>query len=247
MKKALYIAQKAINERALSNIVSSELEMEFSDWENVDDIEKYDLIVIDWERNDDISDDKAVIIRTKCGFRDIPIILAANENEVAEAGRSLRRGANDIIIKPFDEEKVKPILYKSLQPAGNKTQINADFINPFLGATVDVIKTMAGADAEKKDIYLKRSHTLFGDISGVMSLSGDAEGLVAITFQNDLGYYLVANMVGCDPTDLTPEDLHDGIGEIINMISGAAKAVLNEKGNSISIAIPTVIIGFGHQ
>ncbi|MCP4704085.1 MAG: chemotaxis protein CheX, partial [candidate division Zixibacteria bacterium] len=45
----------------------------------------------------------------------------------------------------------------------------------------------------------------------------------------------------------TPEDLHDGIGEIINMISGAAKAVLNEKGNSISIAIPTVIIGFGHQ
>ncbi len=247
MKKALYIAHKAINERALSNIVKSEMEMEFSEWENVDNIDQYDLIVLDWERNTEVSDDKAVIIRSKCGFRDVPIILAANENEVIEAKRTLRRGANDIITKPFNGEKVLQVLKKSMQPAGNKTSINGDVINPFLNATIDVLKTMANADAAKKDVYLKRSHTLFGDISGVMSLSGDAEGIVAITFQNDLGYYLVANMVGCDASDLTPEDLHDGIGEIINMISGAAKAVLNEKGGMISIAIPTVIIGFGHQ
>ncbi len=247
MKKALYIAHKAINERTLSNIVKSEMEMEFSEWDNVDNVDKYDLIVLDWERNTKIGDDKAVVIRTKCGFRDVPIILAANENEVAEAKRTLRRGANDIITKPFDGEKVLPILMKSLQPAGSKMSINAEVINPFLDATIDVIKTMANAEATKKNIYIKRSHTLFGDISGVMGLSGDAEGIVAITFQNNLGYYLVANMVGCDASDLTPEDLHDGIGEIINMISGAAKAVLNEKGSTITITIPTVIIGYGHQ
>ncbi len=247
MKKALYIAHMAINERALSDIVKSEMEMEFSEWDDVDNIDQYDLIVLDWERNTEVSDDKAVIIRSKCGFRDVPIILAANENEVIEAKRTLRRGANDIITKPFDNEKVLLILKKSLQPAGNKTSINAEVINPFLNATIDVLKTMANVDVTKKDVYLKRSHTLFGDISGVMSLSGDAEGIVAITFQNDLGYYLVANMVGCDASDLTPEDLHDGIGEIINMISGAAKAVLNEKSGMISITIPTVIIGFGHQ
>jgi len=247
MKKALYIAHMAINERALSNIVKSEMEMEFSEWDDVDNIDQYDLIVLDWERNTEVSDDKAVIIRSKCGFRDVPIILVANKNEVIEAKRTLRRGANDIIIKPFNAEQVLPILTKSLQPAGNKTSINAAVINPFLNATIDVLKTMANVDATKKDVYLKRSHTLFGDISGVMSLSGDAEGIVAITFQNDLGYYLVANMVGCDASDLTPEDLHLDIGEIIKMISGAAKAVLNEKSGMISITIPTVIIGFGHQ
>lgn len=247
MKKALYIANKANNGRALGNIVRSEINMEFSDWENIDNVGKYDLIILDWEKNRDISDDKAVSIRAKCGFRDIPIILAANENEVPEAKRALRRGANDIIIKPFDSEKVLSILTASLQPKGKITTINNEAINPFIKSTIDVIKTMASAKAVKKDIYLKRNHTLFGDISGVMSLSGDAEGIVAITFQNDLGYYLVANMVGCDPSDLTPEDLHDGIGEIINMISGAAKAVLNKKGGSIAIAIPTVIIGYGHQ
>ena len=132
MKKALYIAHKAINERALSNIVKSEMEMEFSEWENIDNIDKYDLIVLDWGKNNDISDDKAVVIRTKCGFRDVPIIIAANENEVGEAGRYLRRGANDIITKPFKSEVVLPILVKSFQPAGNKTQINAELINPFL-------------------------------------------------------------------------------------------------------------------
>jgi len=247
MKKALYIADNAINERTLSNMVKSEMEMEFSEWDNVDSIDKYDMILLDWEKNTGISDDRAVIIRSRCGFRDIPIILAARENEVAEAKRALRRGANDIITKPFNSEKVLPILVKSLQPAGNKKSINTEVVNPFLDATINVIKIMANAKATKRDMYLKRSHTLFGDISGVMGLSGDIEGTVAITFQNELGYYLVANMVGCDAADLTPEDLHDGIGEIINMISGAAKADLNENGGNISIAIPTVIIGYGHQ
>lgn len=247
MKKALYIAHKAINERALSDIVKAEMEMEFSEWDDVNNLDRYDLIVLDWEKTTEVGDDKAVIIRSKCGFRDVPIILAADENEIIEAKRTLRRGANDIITKPFDREKVLPILVKSFYPAGITTEINTDVVNPFIDSAIDVIKTMANATATQKNMYLKRSHTLFGDISGVISLSGDAEGIVAITFQNDLGYYLVANMIGCDPSDLTPEDVHDGIGEIINMITGSAKAVLNEQGSSITITIPTVIIGYGHQ
>ena len=247
MRKALYIVENTDDGNVLQDKVKSELTLELSGWECVEDVRQHDAIILDWNANADECTKKVIRLRSLCGFRDIPIILIIKDNEISGAELALRRGANSLILRSFDAEKTLQILNHIMGPIDNKPNINAFLIDPFINSTLDVFKTMADSMAIKKDIFVKRNHTLYGDVSGVMGLSGDIEGNVAITFQNYLGYHLVAKMVDCDESELTPEDVYDGIGEIINIISGAGKAVLNGAGNDISIAIPTVIIGYGHQ
>jgi chemotaxis protein CheX len=46
--------------------------------------------------------------------------------------------------------------------------------------------------------------------------------------------------------DVSNEFLADGVGELANMIAGAAKSVLAEKGIKTYISIPRVILGSNH-
>lgn len=247
MRKALYIVENTEDGNILRDKVKSELTLELTGWECVEDVRQFDAIILDWIVDADECMKKVIRLRSLCGFRDIPIILIVKDNEISGAELALRRGANSLIPRSFDTEKTLQILKHIMGPIDNKADINAFLIDPFINSTLNIIRTMANSIAIKKDIFVKRNHTLYGDVSGVMGLSGDIEGNIAITFQNDLGYHLVAKMVDCHEAELTPEDVYDGIGEIINIISGAGKAVLNGAGNNISIAIPTVIIGYGHQ
>ena len=42
-------------------------------------------------------------------------------------------------------------------------------------------------------------------------------------------------------------DIKDAVGEITNMVSGAARKLLEAEGFSITAAIPTVVSGKGHS
>jgi len=57
---------------------------------------------------------------------------------------------------------------------------------------------------------------------------------------------VVSNMLGEEITDLNA-DIQDAVGEITNMISGAARKNLEAKGFNITAAIPTVVFGKGHS
>ena len=132
--------------------------------------------------------------------------------------------------------------------SSNQT-IDVKYINPFVAATFDVMNTMANKKIVRKEVSLKKNLKLVGDISGVIGVTGGTmEGTVAITFPEKLARDIVAAMAGMSPNDLTTADLHDGVGEIVNMIAGNAKTSLSsQEGLRLSLSLPTIVCGQGHE
>jgi len=124
--------------------------------------------------------------------------------------------------------------------------MNVKFINPFLEGTVSVIKTMAFVEPRAGKPYLKRDSVAHGDVSGIIGLTGAAVGSVALSFSSGAILKIVSNMLGEEIKDLNG-DIKDAVGELTNMVSGAARKRLEAEGYSIMAAIPTVVSGSKHS
>lgn len=146
--------------------------------------------------------------------------------------------------------KYSPGLREALVELGlvTKKMLDTDFINPFLNATLNVLKIQAGVEAKAGKIFLKSDDKKnSGDISGVIGLISDSfSGSVNITFPEKVFLEIVSGMLGEEYTEMS-QDIVDAAGEITNMIFGQAKVILNEKGYGIKTAIPSVVSGKNHS
>jgi chemotaxis protein CheX len=124
-------------------------------------------------------------------------------------------------------------------------------IQDFTDATIDVLKTMAffevgsknadGAPPDQADGPLNG----YRDITGVLGFSGSRTGSILLTLSEKLALQIVGGMLD---TQLTTIDsvVCDGIGELVNMISGSAKTRLQSKGLDFVLSIPHTIVGPNH-
>ncbi|MHC4886493.1 MAG: chemotaxis protein CheX [Planctomycetota bacterium] len=209
-----------------------------------------DFILIDWEHSEPgVLGGYVKRAREFSGELNVPIILMATKQQANTTFAGMKAGASAVVTKPLNAEELVKHMAAAQKKAKSKKapSVNVEFINPFIESTKSVFKTMAGIDAERKKLYLKEDHKMMGDVSGVMGLSGDASGSVVISLPKSLAIGLVAKMLGEEPgTEITP-DICDGIGEIINMISGQAKASLTKTKYHFQISIPTVVQGPEHE
>jgi chemotaxis protein CheX len=120
------------------------------------------------------------------------------------------------------------------------------FINAFLDGTVDVLKMMAFVEPRAGKAYLKKDNAAKGDVSGVIGLTGAARGSLALSFSEPCILKVVSNMLGEEQGSINGE-VKDAVGELTNMVSGAARKKLESEGLSVTAAIPTVISGGGHS
>jgi chemotaxis protein CheX len=120
------------------------------------------------------------------------------------------------------------------------------FINPFLEGTVSVIKTMAFLDPIAGKPFLKKDNLARGDISGIIGLTGKVKGSLALSFSESCILKVVSNMLGKEMNSING-DIKDAVGEITNMVSGAARKKLEAIGFVITAAIPTVVSGKDHS
>ena len=123
--------------------------------------------------------------------------------------------------------------------------MDVNLINPFLEATLHVLQTIAGIDAEKGKPYLKKDNIAIGDVSGIIGLAGDMNGIISVTFTEKCILHIVTGMFGDEVKELT-EEIGDAVGEIANIISGQARQKLEAQGTNLQAAIPSVVIGKGH-
>jgi chemotaxis protein CheX len=123
--------------------------------------------------------------------------------------------------------------------------MDVKFINPFLQGTLEVLKTMAFMDPLPGKVYLKESNIAAGDVSGIIGITGDATGSLAISFTETCICDIVSRMLGESYTSANRE-VFDAVGEITNMISGVARTHMEKQGMTVYAAIPTVIFGKNH-
>ncbi len=123
--------------------------------------------------------------------------------------------------------------------------MDANFIDPFVNATVHVLGTMAFIKPQAGTPYLKQDNAAKGDVSGVVGFTGEINGTISVTFDEGSILKIVSNMFGEEMMALDNE-IADAVGELTNMISGQARRELAEKGRIFEAATPSVITGKAH-
>lgn len=121
--------------------------------------------------------------------------------------------------------------------------MKAEYVNPFIVAAGQAFNTMVNCPIRREGLSLKDNVTPSHEISGVIGLSGRAAGTVVLSFSESLALQAAGAMLMTEFTELT-SDVVDAVGELANMVAGAAKAQLEEL--QLSISLPNVITGKGH-
>lgn len=121
--------------------------------------------------------------------------------------------------------------------------MDASFIKPFIASIQNVFSTMLQLPVTVKEPSLKTSPSNQADVSGIIGMSGDVTGSVVLSFPRTTAERVVALFTG---TTLSAEqpDFADAVGELVNMVSGGAKAMFS--GKKVSISCPSVVVGSGH-
>jgi chemotaxis protein CheX len=129
-----------------------------------------------------------------------------------------------------------------METNGTTAAINPKLIVPFVNSVRNVFSTMVRVKAEIERPIVKGSPTPQYDVSSIIGFSGEVVGSVVVSFQMNAAKKLVASFAGMEIDEKSP-DFADALGELANMIAGAAKKDL---GCSASISTPSVIMGAGH-
>lgn len=126
-----------------------------------------------------------------------------------------------------------------------KMSIDLEFVTPFVKAAQNTLKVQANLELQFGKPYFKKADQTFNiGITGVIGLSSQQfRGSISICFPKEVFLGVYESMIGEKHTEIT-KDIEDAAGELLNIIFGQAKAVLNDKqGYTIGKAIPTVLSG----
>ncbi|MBX3360697.1 MAG: chemotaxis protein CheX [Phycisphaeraceae bacterium] len=115
---------------------------------------------------------------------------------------------------------------------------------PFVSSAENVFSTMLNLQVQvgqpaEVPVVRESAH----DVSGIIAMSGDIEGTVALRFPADTAVRVASLFAGIEIDTSTP-DFADAVGELANMVVGGAKAKF--KGKNISISCPSIIVGQNH-
>lgn len=120
--------------------------------------------------------------------------------------------------------------------------MKVEFINPFIKAAIDVMRSELQSEVERGKLRLETSPSSSHDIAVMIGLTGDAQGVVLFGMSKETGMKMVGQMMGqeCSEFDALAQS---GIAEMGNVITGMASRGLSENGFVCNITPPTLIVG----
>lgn len=122
---------------------------------------------------------------------------------------------------------------------------NTSFINVIRVAYIDVMSMILGIDVSNSlEVIDSEIET---QISGVMLLLGNKKKMATISISEENAKEAVSYMVGLGPSDLSKEEVYDGVAELVNMILGRAKLFLKDTEDYFDLTPPFTVIGDAHK
>ncbi|PQO37281.1 chemotaxis protein CheX [Bremerella cremea] len=121
--------------------------------------------------------------------------------------------------------------------------MQVEYINPFIRSTTNTFDTMLGCPIKRDKLCMADQVKEKYEVSGVIGLSGRAQGSVIVSLSHEVAIQAAAAMLMMDPSEFDglSDDVIDAVGEIANMVAGSAKAELEEY--NLSISLPNVVVG----
>jgi len=123
--------------------------------------------------------------------------------------------------------------------------MNSQIATPLVQAVSEFMSSMVGVDCTIEPLADRVQSAAY--VSGIITLTGNANGQVAVMFPREVGISLVAQLLGMNGSEVDEEILRDGIGEIANILAGSAKGKLSEVGFDLKLSLPSVVTGVCHH
>ena len=122
--------------------------------------------------------------------------------------------------------------------------MDQSYILPFIKSVQNVFETMLQLPVQIGQAELKQPGDDGHDVSAIIGMSGDVEGSVVLSFPTATAERVVAIFTGTE-LKADHEDFADAVGELVNMVTGGAKAQFG--GKEVTISCPSVVVGQSHQ
>jgi len=121
------------------------------------------------------------------------------------------------------------------------------YIQAFIKVCESVFRDFCGTEAKAGRVFFmtKDNQESDWDISGIIGLSGQISGAVAISMKDIVAYQLTKILTGADHSSFDA-DVIDAVGEIINIIAGNIKKEFEEAFRT-AISLPSIVQGKGHK
>lgn len=123
--------------------------------------------------------------------------------------------------------------------------MDAKMVNPFLHATLEILKETAEIDFQVGTFYRKKNEMASGDITGIVGVTGSGKGTVAVTFEKNVILHIVSQLFDETYTDIDPMVI-DAVGELTNMITGRVVDKLSANGFDLNLSVPAIVHGENH-
>ena len=120
--------------------------------------------------------------------------------------------------------------------------ISAEHINPFIMASVKILKDVCQIDATMGKPYVKTTEFTEKSLIIMIGVTGEMKGQVMINFENPVACDIASKMTFMQITQID-ELASSAICELGNMILGHAATIFSTQGIAIDITPPTTCKG----
>jgi len=115
-----------------------------------------------------------------------------------------------------------------------------DLMEPFTEGAREMLSIMLGLECGH--------HSITGDpqaqvLAGYMDLVGAVKGRLVLSFTRDDATRFVGEMLAMESEEIDDEILGDGVGEMVNIVAGVAKARLSATPHAFDLTVPGVVFG----
>ncbi len=124
--------------------------------------------------------------------------------------------------------------------------VSVNLLNPFVVSAGEVLQSELGVKATRGPLRLHKDTYVTDDITVLVSVVGDAWGVVMMGLSFDTANKVVSQILGDEVPEFN-ELAQSGISELGNVIAGHAIAKLGAAGYHADISVPTLIVGKGSR
>lgn len=117
-------------------------------------------------------------------------------------------------------------------------------MNPFIEAAIEVLKAECNVTVNRGNLTLQKSSMTTNDVTVVLSLIGEVQGVVLYGLSKDTALSLVSRVLDQEFTEFDSL-AQSGTAELGNVITGSATIKLSKAGITSNISPPTLIQGKG--
>jgi chemotaxis protein CheX len=127
----------------------------------------------------------------------------------------------------------------SIEQRRKGPNMETEYLKPFVEGAQEFVSLMLQSPC---DVVEASNHPKV-DVSGVITLDGTTAARLALSFSRDTAIRMVAQLLAVEECEVDDAILGDGVGELANIVAGAAKGRMASTNHQIRLSLPEVVMG----